>query len=198
MISVSRFCTHYLLTLSTISYSIGILVNSDPPVSEYLPLAVLLAGFPAIFILMGVGYEHKASIFVVLIYLLLGLLQSSEKRSTLIDSSHLVLAVTDQQQVVLVGTLAEMITKSQDINRALIKVKYAKTESNQPFTRASGSILLLVEGDWPAAIGPGHSIIVRTKIQIPRTAATPGSFNYRKYLARKKIFLTGLVSSPVL
>ncbi|MBT8344805.1 MAG: DNA internalization-related competence protein ComEC/Rec2 [Desulfofustis sp.] len=158
----------------------------------------MLAGFPAIFILMGVGYEHKASIFVVLIYLLLGLLQSSEKRSTLIDSSHLVLAVTDQQQVVLVGTLAEMITKSQDINRALIKVKYAKTESNQPFTRASGSILLLVEGDWPAAIGPGHSIIVRTKIQIPRAAATPGSFNYRKYLARKKIFLTGLVSSPVL
>ena len=135
---------------------------------------------------------------MVLIFLLFGLLQSSEKRSPLVESSHLVRAVDDQQQAVLVGTLTEMVTRSQNISRALIDVKYAKTEFEQPFGRTTGKILLVVQGDWPASIGPGESIVTRAKIQIPRTAATPGSFDYRKYLARNKIFLTGLVNTPTL
>ena len=147
---------------------------------------------------MILRYRHTGSLLVVLVYLLFGIFQSADKRSTLVESSHLVRSVTDQQQVVLVGTLAEMVTKSRDVNRALINLEYAKTEINQPFTKATGRILLVIEGEWPTAITPGQSIITRAKIQIPRTAATPGSFDYRKYLARKKIFLTGLVSSPTL
>ena len=198
MISVSRLCTHYLLLLSTISYSTGLLINPVPAVSEYLLPAAILPSLACIILLVVPRHRHKASPLVVLIFLLFGLLQSAENRSTLVESSHLVLAVEDQQQAVLVGTLAEMVTKSRNSNRALIDVHHIRTEINKPFRKTTGKILLVVEGAWPATIYPGDPIITRVKIQIPGTAATPGSFDYRKYLARKKIFLTGLISSPTL
>ena len=151
------------------------------------------------FVILGIsGRRNHASPLVLILFMIFGMIRSSENHCTLVDSSHLVATVEDQQELVLVGTVAEMVAQFRDTSRSVIDVKFFKTDSGQPFTETSGRVLLVVEGEWPGSIDPGHSIIVRTKLQVPRAAAVPGAFDYRKYLARKNIFLTGHVSSPVL
>lgn len=158
----------------------------------------MCACIAGILILKGAGYRNLAALLVIPLFLIFGMSKSSVNHCALVESSHLVITVEDQQELVLVGTLAEMVAGFQGSSRAVIDLKFVKTDASQPFTETTGKILLLVEGDWPRSINPGHSIIVRTKLEVPRPAAVPGSFDYRKYLARRDIFLTGRVSSPTL
>jgi competence protein ComEC len=198
LISLQHRCTHHLLTFSTISYGGGILLNSTPIFSDFLLLTTLSGCVAGFIVLRFSGRRDHASLLVPLLFMIFGMIQSSENNCTPVDSSHLVVSVEDDQELVLVGTLAEMVAEYQDTSRAVIELKYVKTHTSQPFTESTGRILLVVEGSWPGTISPGQSIIVRAMVQIPRPASVPGSFDYRKYLARKNIFLTGLVKSPAL
>ncbi|MEJ2135744.1 MAG: DNA internalization-related competence protein ComEC/Rec2 [Desulfofustis sp.] len=132
------------------------------------------------------------------IFFFFGTLQGAENRTEAVDPSHIVAAVKDQQRIVVVGTLSEMVSESIHTSRAVVEVKFIRTAEDRTFTRQNGKILLVLRGSWPAAIVPGQPLIVNTKMQVPARAAAPGAFDYRKYLAGRSIYLTGLVDSPTL
>jgi competence protein ComEC len=62
--------------------------------------------------------------------------------------------------------------------------------------KASGLILLSLQGLISNDLKPGDDFLVKTKISPVSTFSTPGSFNYKKYLANESIFLKGWVDSP--
>ena len=66
------------------------------------------------------------------------------------------------------------------------------------FTRTTGTVLLSLQGQWPGHILPGDALAVRILLKPPVAVNTPGTFDYPNYLARKNIYLTGNVRSPLL
>ena len=62
--------------------------------------------------------------------------------------------------------------------------------------KVSGLLLLTLKGLIPDELKPGDHFLVKTKISPVNTFSTPGSFNYKKYLARQSILLKGWVDSP--
>ncbi len=135
---------------------------------------------------------------MVLIFLIFGAIRGSTNSVEVIDASHIAVKAGNQQQIAGVGTLAEMVSESRNSSRAKIAVRYLRTEDEPVFQKGTGNLLLVVKGPWPEAIVPGQSIIFQATAQIPPAAVAPGVFNYREYLARKKIYLTALVNSPLL
>lgn len=57
-------------------------------------------------------------------------------------------------------------------------------------------ILLKTTFPPPANLAPGDRILIRASLSIPTEPGTPGGFNYRQYLADRRIPLTGFVRSP--
>jgi competence protein ComEC len=62
--------------------------------------------------------------------------------------------------------------------------------------KASGLILITMKGLLPDGLKPGDHFLAKTKISPVYTFSTPGSFNYKKHLAGKSIFLKGWINSP--
>jgi competence protein ComEC len=48
----------------------------------------------------------------------------------------------------------------------------------------------------PDRLAPGKRILIRASLSTPSPAGTPGTFDYRQYLADRRIQLTGFVRSP--
>jgi competence protein ComEC len=198
LISIQRFITHYALTLATLSYITGILLHSNLIGHELPGRIVLLGVITAAISLRFIGLRFPTPLLIIPIFFFFGTLQGAENRTETVDPSHIVAAVKDQQRIVVVGTLSEMVSESIHTSRAVVEVKFIRTAEDRTFTRQNGKILLVLRGSWPAAIVPGQPLIVNTKMQVPARAAAPGAFDYRKYLAGRSIYLTGLVDSPIL
>lgn len=198
MISIQRFITHYALTFATFSYITGILLHSTLKGHELAGRIFLLGVITAALSLRFIGLRLPTPLLIIPIFFFFGILQGAENRSETVDPAHIVVTVKDQQRIVVVGTLSEMVSESMHTSRAVVEVKFIRTAEDREFTRQNGKILLVLRGSWPATIVPGQSLIVNTKIQVPARAAAPGAFDYRKYLAGRSIYLTGLVDSPIL
>ena len=140
--------------------------------------------------------RYSTPLPVILCFFFLGSIRGSNV--DVLDESHLAISVKDQQHIVLVGTLAEKVSVNRDTSRATVDVEFIKAGKDRDFRKRTGKILLSVDGLWPASIVPGNSIIVRAKAEIPAQPAAPGVFDYRQYLADKKIYLTARVDSPIL
>ena len=198
MISIQRFITHYALTFATLSYITGILLHSTLKGHELAGRIFLLGVITAALSLRFIGSRFPTPLLIIPIFFFFGTLQGAENRSETVDPAHIVVTVKDQQRIVVVGTLSEMVSESIHTSRAVVEVKFIRTAEDRAFTRKNGKVLLVLRGSWPAAIVPGQSLIVNTKIQVPARAAAPGAFDYRKYLAGRSIYLIGLVDSPIL
>ena len=155
-------------------------------------------------ILLGSLYCSRASqpsraIFLLsLAFLLFGSLRADSVDPWRIERDHIVAKVSENQRVVLVGTLAKKVSFIRDASRALMKVSFYRIERETGFKPASGKILLNLKGQWPDHILPGQSFIVLATVTYPNATDVPGTFDYEKFLARKKIFITGFVQGPVL
>lgn len=198
MINYYRYWKNYLLILSTCSYGAGIFLFSSAIFSgtvNLLPLGVILVVF---MVLKTITQRFLTFLLVVLIFFFFGAIQGTRNSVELIDESHIAVKVGNQQQIAGVGTLVEMVSESRNTSRAKINISYIRTETEPEFKKGTGSLLLVVKGPWPETIVPGQSIIFQATAQIPSPAAAPGAFDYRRYLARKKIYLTAVVNSPIL
>jgi len=65
------------------------------------------------------------------------------------------------------------------------------------FRTTTGLVQLTFLAPPPADLSPGDRFMVKARISQPHGYATPGVFDYGKYLGHQSIWLTGLVDSPV-
>ncbi len=139
-----------------------------------------------------------------LLFFFLGLLYAEMRVSTPDDPAHIYNLVHTQQTVCIDGILLKypsvVNTSSGPETRLLIKVKtvYQPAAPDQQMikgTGASGLVLFTLKGLLPENLQPGNRFLVRAKVSRPVTYSTPGSFNYKQYLANQSIFLKGWIQS---
>ena len=159
-------------------------------------LCIILAALLLIFTHRVRRAASMSALFIV--FFLFGIYQGGRHAIDTIDSRHIAAQLTEPQQAVLIGTLANMVTYRNGFSRALMDVSYIRTKVSPVYQKAEGTILLNLKGKWPEPILPGHSFIVSTETKTPPVTNVPGTFNYRKYLARKGVHLVGVVRSPML
>jgi competence protein ComEC len=208
------FCQKHLPTLSpelltvVTCFAAGICWTEILHVhSEFLLYSILL-----LLGLLFIIYKRKPKKYKVvscfllgMLFLLLGLHHAEKHLNPPADPTHIYNLVGQQQSASLDGILQEypsvISTSSGPETRLLMQVKAIYQPSGQnpqipERTRASGQVLLTLKGLLPPDLKPGDRFLVKTLVSRVSTYSTPGSFNYKKYLAYQSILIKGWIQSP--
>ncbi len=114
-----------------------------------------------------------------------------------IDQSHIYNRISSKTDVVLIGTMSTMAGFDGKTSQTIIEAKSIRVKENSKLLPTKGKILLRLQGPWPDDLAPGDILAIRTDLQRPDSFRTPGVFDYAQYLAKKDIWITGFVRSPV-
>lgn len=166
---------------------------------------------PLLLILLFVTHKFRQQIYRPIIYTLLGLfffvLGSQHVQrviTTPAEPHHVFNLITEKQTVSLDAILVQYPAVSNSSKgmetRLLVRAKKLRMFSGplvqQQTTKASGLIQLTLNGPLVATIKPGDRLIALATLLPVTTFSTPGSFNYKKYLADQQIFIRGRIQSP--
>jgi competence protein ComEC len=141
-----------------------------------------------------------------LLFFLLGLLQYNQFQSNQpADPHHIYNLIKTKQTVSIKGFLQEypvVVNKSSGPQtRLLVKIKGFYQAGNhvlplEHYRKASGLVLITLNGLLPENLVPGDTFLAKTTLSRVHTYSTPGSFNYKKHLAYRSIFIKGWIHTP--
>ncbi len=176
--------------------------------NDQLTLLVILLLY--CLILFTYKYKPKCNCFIFcfllgLLFLLLGLQHAKTTLNPPTDPTHIYNLIDRQKSVSLDGILlkypsvtnASTGPETRLLMRAIsIYLPSSQNPESQKRIRASGQALLTLKGLLPEDLKPGNRFLVRAKVSRVSTYSTPGSFNYKNYLASQSILITGWIQSP--
>lgn len=113
------------------------------------------------------------------------------------DEHHVYNRINTKKDVVLIGTMSTMAEFDGRTSQVTIKAKSLRFKENANLLPTTGKILLRLKGPWPDELSPGDTLAIRTDLKRPDSFRTPGVFDYGQFLARKDIWITGFVRSPL-
>ena len=172
----------------------------------HLYAILLLPGF------IFIAYKRKLHnlllySFLGLLFFLLGLQQLQIHVNPPQAPNHIYNLITKKQMVSLDGILKKhpsvVSVPSGEKTRLLMQVKslhYPVADSGEKListVKASGLVLLTLQGLPPDNLKPGDRFLAKTKAARITTYSTPGSFNYKRYLANQSIMVKGFIQSPL-
>jgi len=195
------------LVTVVISFASGICLTENFIINDQLLLLVILLLFCLILTFYNHRGKHHCFIFYSLFGLLfihIGLYHAQVHTRQPEAPNHIVNQIKNQQTASLYGVLVEhpavSSSESEPKTRLLMQVESLyqglASQNKMKNKKASGLVLLTLNGLLPGELQPGDHILVKTKISPVSTFSTPGSFNYKKHLANKSIFLKGWINSP--
>ncbi len=197
MIRLFDTIRQYLLVSITISLIIGI---STGPFLQTQRLPAALTIIAAVLCLYASfrTWDRLSAFFLITGFFFFGCFLLVHAKNNRLDRDDLSSHIPDKQEMVIIGTLSEMVTGTPGSVKAVITLFSYRTREKPVFLRTTGKLLLTLKGQWPAHIMPGDGLIVRLTVQKPRAISTPGLFDYREHLFRKGIGTIGTVTSPIL
>ncbi len=190
-----------LLTAATIAFIVGIAFSSQLALSHTLLSTtgiLFLASIPVPFILFLIYHLNCAMYFLIPLFATAGLIHAQIHSKLPLDREHIYNVIKQKQEVVLVGTMAEMAGFDGRMGRVTLQLKSIRLKDDQSWRRTHGKVLIRLQGKWPDNILPGYDLAVRAIVKRPGSYKTPGVFDYARYLARKNIWVTASVRSPLL
>jgi competence protein ComEC len=120
---------------------------------------------------------------------------------------HLYNLIPKRQMATLDGILAKMPVVRHSSrgykSSLLMRIKYLHQAPPFPETFdnqakiAKGLILLHLNGFLPENIEPGDRFVVKALVSRVTSFSTPGTFNYKTFLANRSIWVNGWIESPV-
>jgi competence protein ComEC len=113
------------------------------------------------------------------------------------DEYHIYNRIRLKTDVVLIGTMSTMAGFDGKTSQVVIEAKNVRYKENANLLPTKGKILLRLQGPWPDALSPGDTLAIRIDLKRPDSFRTPGVFDYAQYMARKDIWITGFVRSPL-
>lgn len=151
--------------------------------------------------LIGIFFLQHKNCHVLLLLpcftLLTGYLHGLAHFQAPVSREHIYNSVSSSTEVVLTGSLEEMVTYNGKMSKALIELDSILPKEKNFHKPVHGLVRLSYMGEWPATILPGDQIIVRADIKRPHSFHTPGVFDYSRFLAQKDIWMTGYIRSPL-
>ncbi len=196
----ASYISEHLLLSITLAFIGGIAFSPfiGPSETNYLLFAVLL--FFSLTLLTVLHLQKKANaLFCLLIPIAFAIGGYHGHLHSLLpgNKNHIYNRIEAKTDVVLIGTMSTMAGFDGKTSQAIIEAKSIRTKENTKLFPTKGKILLRLQGPWPAELIPGDSLAIRTELQRPDSFRTPGVFDYAQYLARKDIWITGFIRSPV-
>lgn len=192
-----QWSTH-LLAPVTLSYvlGIGLYRSFAVPVSCSQFLFFTLSTMCLLFYIRH--HALLSRVFLLMSFFVFGVISADRASLPVLPPNHIVYQINTSHDVVIIGILGAKVSETPDISKALIDVSFIRTEVNGPLIDTQGRVLLTLKGFWPENITPGDAVMIRTTLRLPSVINTPGTFNYREYLAQNNVYLTGTINHPIL
>ena len=122
------------------------------------------------------------------------------------DPNHIYNLISERQTVSLDGIMKEMPAVKYSpygpktkLLMQIRSVRFAPLEHMQKSksVKATGLVQLHLKGLLPENLKPGDRFIAKAVVSRITTYSTPGTFNYKTYLANHSIWVNGWIESPV-
>jgi len=197
------------LLLIVLSFSAGISWSASFPIDHFTVwLAIFLLGTAA---LISQHSHHSWKmvppvLFLVPLFFFIAALYIQPHLKTPADPNHIYNLMPERQAVSLDGILQEMASVKDSAygykTDLLMRVRFLRFASNtgrqnNKTIKATGLIRLSLKGILPQNLKPGDRFIAKAVVSRITTYSTPGTFNYKKFLAHRSIWVNGWIESPV-
>jgi len=161
------------------------------------PLAWLLCGTMAMAVLASLAMRRpRAAFFVIMpFFFLVGAMHVSPfSRPPTSDSRHIYNHISGRSQATVMGILAKSPSGPPDRTHMILDSRRLSFPdgTSQP---THGLVRLSLPVATPN-IEPGDHILARATLNRPKNFATPGSFDYRRFLAAQSIWTVGRTRAP--
>lgn len=110
--------------------------------------------------------------------------------------THILTHLNKAEETIVLGRIQQIYGFNGRLSKFDVSA-FACHTAGKDFKPINGIIRYSMEGVLPANMIPGQTFAIRGKLYTPQKFATPGSFNYPEYLARKHIYVTSFIKSPL-
>jgi competence protein ComEC len=195
----SYISEHLLLTI-TLAFISGIALSPLLGLSESgRVLFCALLFFSLILLATLHCFKKSKTVLVLLIPVVIGIggYHGYVDQQMPADENHIYNRINTKRDVVLIGTMSTMADFDGRTSQVTIEAKSLRFKENANLLPTTGKILLRLQGPWPEELSPGDTLAIRTDLKRPDSFRTPGVFDYAQFLARRDIWLTGFVRTPL-
>jgi competence protein ComEC len=193
--------SNHLLVILTVGFTAGIALGPGFHLSQTTQTLLLYSlGSATLLLLIFHIFSFRKTVLLLLplLFIALGVLYISWSMHLPADPGHLYNRINKKTEVVLIGTMSSMATFDGRMSRTIIRAEALRKKDAANFLKTSGRLRLTMQGKWPEKYRPGDRLVIRATLKRPASYASPGSFDYARYLAQKDIWVTGYIQSQVL
>ncbi len=186
---------HYLLISVTLAFTSGIFLYHlfpIPPQTALLPSTLLLC--TALYTYRN-NKKLVATIVLLLVVSSLGFFHAANSTSHHLKENTIHSHITQEEDVVLTGTLHKMPQFNGEKSTVIIKSHSLRLQQEDLFSSTHGLVRLRLKGEWPDYLLPGDEIVIRCQLSRPYRFGNPGGFDYPAFLAAKNIWIVGKIRS---
>ena len=191
---------YHLLSSITIAFSLGIAATPFL-FPAFRPNAFTVAFLLFFLVIISVFhlFHKRLTVFILLIFLFFGIGFYHAKIQSYppVEQGHIWNIINDKQEAIIIGTLTAMPAYNGESSKIQIAVNFLRLRNWDSLRPAKGDILLRMDGVWPDRYFPGDVLAIRADLKRPSSFHSPGSFDFSQYLARKDIWITGFIRSPL-
>ncbi len=190
----------HLLVYLTLAFTAGIAMASQTSLTE-MAISHLCHGM---FISFGIlAFLHflrwRRTILCMFLPLLtaLGFYHGQLALQTPPEAEHIFNRIKEKTEAVVIGTMATSVEFDGKTSQVMVASEYLRWHDSPKLLPTTGKILLHFQGTWPTALLPGDKLIIRADLKRPDGFRAPGVFDYAQHLARKGVWISGFVRSPL-
>ncbi|MBU1565076.1 MAG: ComEC family competence protein [Proteobacteria bacterium] len=192
--------SNHLLVYLTLSFIIGIAIASQFSLTEIDISDLCLGLFICMSLLIMLHFlRWRRTVVCLFIPCLtaLGFYHAQLSLQVPQGTDHIFNRIKEKTEVVVIGTLATAAEFDGKTSQVMVTTEYIRFYESPALQPTTGNILLHLQGHWPSVLVPGDKLIVRADLKRPDSSHTPGVFDYAQHLARKDIWISGFVRSPL-
>jgi len=196
-----QYLSNNLLTAVTIAFVSGIAISSRFILG---PTTLNIVGISLLVIITVIFIFQRRKKTETTLYVLLPFVCALACYHTQLhlqlpsEKNHIYNIIQKKLEAVITGTMAQTASFNGTMSQTIIRLETIRFPKDKRWHAVKGNILLKMPGKWPDNILPGDSLAVRTMLKRPHGYMTPGTFDYPQFLARKDIWITGSLRSPLL
>ena len=197
MSRIVSFLSSHLLLSATFFFALGIssslLFNFT---QGHIFLLPLLTGSSTLF--THLRRHPRATLWLLLSFVAsLGFVHGSLAGREPSSATHILHQITAEQEAILFCTLDRLPGFNGENSSLVVQIHSLRLKESADFIAAHGLAQLKLKAPLSKELLPGDQLVIRAKLDRPRTFHNPGGFDYPTFLARQDIWITGWIRSPL-
>lgn len=188
----------FLLFFAVTALTLGIASSRWWPLAQNQPTIVVAALLGLVsFFCIRTNTQQRAIAALCVFLMLIGNLRAGPPPAPPDDPNHISSYLQANEEVSITGILTAMPTANQNGGYHLL-METEEILRPPGAWKSHGQVLLDIDFPMPAKLFPGDRMMARATLFAPASFNNPGSFDYRRFLAEKGIYVRGRISSPIL